>query len=67
MPVNKKLKLLVAWAICRSMPTKKSNRGVSKMPPTPTVPIKVPLNNPIKIIVNIKIVSQENVFAIIPY
>ena len=61
-PVKKKLKLLVAWAMCSSIPIKKIKRGASKMPPTPTVPIRVPVNKPIKMIFNSKVDSSQYIF-----
>ena len=58
MPVNKKLKLLVACAVWSSVPIKKISRGVNNIPPTPTVPIKVPVNNPMHMIFSSKALSN---------
>ena len=66
MPVNKKLKLLDAWEMCKSVPTKNTNRGVSKIPPTPTVPINVPLINPIRIIFKINGKSNSVFWRLYP-
>lgn len=67
MPVNKKLKLLVAWAMWSSVPAKKINSGASKMPPTPTVPMSVPVSNPIKMNFRSKRFPLIKIFGIITY
>ena len=46
MPVNRKLQLLIAVARCRSTPRPKARNGASNTPPTPKVPIMVPVINP---------------------
>ena len=53
---NKKLQLLTAIARWRSMPRKYVNNGDSKIPPIPTIPIRVPVTKPRKSnFINIKL------------